>query len=126
MTQEIEWPKGIKPEVGMPASTNTWTDWNPGTIVKVSASGKTIWIQEDDAKLVNKMQFHPGGFMAHCSNNDDQKYEYTRNTSGSIRKATLRTTRSGQTLWKMKGTGTKSQGGNCSVGTRFKHYDYNF
>ena len=128
MTKEIDWPKGIKPEVGMPASTNTWTDWEPGTIVKVSASGKTIWIQEDHAEMINaeELKFHIGGFAANCSNQEVQKYEYKRNLNGCIRKATLRTRRNGKTLWKMKGSSTNGVGSNCAVGTRFKHYDYNF
>ena len=114
--------KEITPEVGMPATVHWYTDSSPCTVIKVSASGKTIWLQEDDAKLLNPedLEFHPGGFAAHCSNQHVQKYEYTPNPQGCVYKATLR--KNGHYVR----AGSPAHAKNVTLGTRFKYYDYNF
>jgi hypothetical protein len=110
------------PEVGMPATIHWYTDSTPCTVIKVSGSKKTIWLQEDDAKLLNaeELEFHPGGFAAHCSNQSVQRYEYTRNPNGGVYKATLR--KNGHYVR----CGSNANRRDVTLGTRFKYYDYNF
>lgn len=67
-----------KPEVGMGASYGAGSDSYPATIVKVSASGKTLWIEADDYKFNPKAKEH------------EDKYLYTRRPGTAQRKYTLR------------------------------------
>lgn len=114
-------------EVGMPATMSFWSDVEAGTVVKVSKNGKTVWVQEDAAKLLNgpksgepdAIVFTPGGFAAHCSGR--QRYEFSRDTEGVIRKYTLR--KNGRFM--QSGHPLRSRH-TMTLGHRYKHYDYNF
>jgi hypothetical protein len=56
-----------------------YSDAHAYTIVKRTA--KTITIQRDDAALDNwKPEIIPCGFCGHCTNQESQKYTYTRST----------------------------------------------
>jgi hypothetical protein len=52
-----------------------YSDVNPFEVVRV-ISDKTIEVREMDAERDDsvKMDFHVGGFFAHCSNQRDQKW----------------------------------------------------
>ena len=67
-----------KPEVGMGASRGYGSDSYPATIVKVSSSGKTLWIEEDDYTFNPKAGEH------------EDKYIYSRRPGGRQFKYTLR------------------------------------
>lgn len=42
----------------------------------IAAKNNTVSLHPVEHKLVSKMEFHIGGFMANCSNNDDQEYSF--------------------------------------------------
>lgn len=95
-----------------------YTDVNPFEVVRV-VSDKTVEVREMDAKRDDsvKLEFHVGGFSAHCANQRDQKWLITSNPSNSILR--IRLSKTG--VWKDK------------HGRRFvlsdkpiKFYDYNF
>ena len=95
-----------------------YTDVKPYEIVKV-ISKKTIEVRRMDHKLLNAedLKFHVGGFSAHCSNQRDQKYEYSSNTENEVIRVRLH----------------KDGYYHCRDGAKFrladkpyKFYDYNF
>jgi len=113
-----------KPVVGDGATELCWSDAHAYTIIKVSPSGKTIWLQRDKATLLNgfdsgendALVMHPGGFAGHVEG--VQRFKYERDTNEHIRKATLR--KDGK--FGIVG----SSRSNIVIGVRNKHYDYNF
>ncbi len=120
------------PVKGIPATVTIWTDSYACTVESISASGKTITLRRDKAILLNgcnsdeadKLEFSPGGFCGHVSGT--QRYSYERDPNGEVFKATLRTRRNGSQLYKLVGTGTYSQGGYVTLGSRHEHRDFNF
>jgi hypothetical protein len=97
---------GPEPEIGMGATICSWTDRHAFTVIDISPSGKTITLQQDDAKRIDKNGM-----------SDTQEYEYTRDLNGPIEKA--RRNRQG---------GWQTIGGKNTVliGKRAEHYDYSF
>lgn len=95
-----------------------WSDVNPFEVVKV-ISDKTIEVREMDAERDDsvKLEFHVGGFSAHCSNQHDQKWLITSNPSNDVIR--LRLSKTG--AWKDK-HGRKYGLSDKPV----KFYDYNF
>jgi len=94
-----------------------YTDVHPNEIVRY-VSDKTLEIREMNTELLNPedLEFHLGGFSAHCSNQRCQEYKYTSNEDAPIRR--IRKNNKGQ--WVYKGT-------RYSVSdTPHKFYDYNF
>jgi hypothetical protein len=94
-----------------------WSDVDPYEVVRV-ISEKTIEIREMDAKRDDsvKLEFIPGGFSAHCSNQRDQNWFITSNPENRVIRIRL-----GKKGWK------------DAHGRRFalsdepvKFYDYNF
>lgn len=94
-----------------------YSDVNPFEVVRV-ISDKTIEIREMDAERDDsvKMEFHVGGFSAHCSNQRDQKWFIKSDETAPVIRIRL-----GKNGWKDK------------HGRRFaladepvKFYDYNF
>ena len=96
----------IKPEVGMGITECWFSDCHPGTISRISPSGKTIWYKTDDVKVVK----------GSCQDGSAE-YEYTENPKAREVKATLR--KNGQ--WRSTGT-------NCfiALGHRREYYDPSF
>ena len=93
-----------------------YSDRTACTVIRVSPSGKTVWLQEDNANLKPewKPEIIPGGFSGHCTNNTTQKYDYTPNPNGCVYRAFL------NKKGKLRvGTSTVIEG-------RHKFYDYNF
>ena len=79
------------PQVGDGATVCHYSDRTACTIIKVSASGKTIHLQEDHAELDDwKPEIIPGGFAGHCVNNSSQQYAYRPKPDGVIHRASLR------------------------------------
>ena len=95
-----------------------YSDVNPYEVVKV-VSDKTIEVREMDAERDDsvKMEFHVGGFSAHCSNQHDQKWFIKSNDTNPV--VRIRLSKSG--VWKDK-YGRKF--GLSDQPVRF--YDYNF
>lgn len=107
-------PANVK--VGDGATVNYWSDRHAGTIVKVTKC--SITIQRDKAILSPdfKPEFIPGGFAAHCINQDEQSYTYERNPEGE--RTTLRWSKV-YNQYGQPGDLTASKG-------RHEYYDYNF
>jgi hypothetical protein len=95
-----------------------YSDVNPFEVVNV-VSDKTIEVREmntvrDDSI---KLEFHVGGFSAHCSNQRDQKWTITSDETAPVIRIRL----------------SKNKGWKDKYGRRFqladqpvKFYDYNF
>lgn len=94
----------LKPEVGMGATLVSWTDRHPYTIVRVSPSGKTVWVKEDNYKRTDE------NGMSECQN-----YEFTSNDASP--EIMVRKKKNGQ--WASKGT-------KFTLGSRSKYHDYSF
>ena len=93
------------PKVGDGATIIMWSDRKAATIVRVSPSGKSVWIQQDHAKRVD-----PNG-MSEC-----QEYAYTPNPDAPEREYRLRNGR-----WKQVGG---SHG--LLIGERREYHDFSF
>ena len=92
-----------RPQVGEGATLYWWSDRDPYTIIKVSASGKTFWMQEDNYKRTDNYGM-----------SDVQDYEYSPNPNGQIRQVRLTV------------NGWQSNGQYVAVGHRRRYYDYSF
>lgn len=69
----------IVPIVNMGATLCSGSDRYPYTIIEVSENGKTITMQQDKHKRIDKNGL-----------SENQEYEYTRDTNGNIIKVSLR------------------------------------
>jgi hypothetical protein len=95
-----------------------YSDVEPYEVVKV-ISDKTIEVREMDAERDDsvKLEFHVGGFSAHCSNQREQKWFITSNEGNRV--VRIRLSKSG--VWKDK------HGHKYSLSDKpVKFYDYNF
>jgi hypothetical protein len=93
-----------------------YSDVEPFEIVR-RISDKTIEIREMDAERDDsvKMEFIPGGFSAHCSNQHDQKWFIKSNPSNPVIRIRL-----GKKGWMGK------RGRYVLDSKPIKFYDYNF
>jgi hypothetical protein len=91
------------PEVGMGVTILRWTDRDPGTITRVSPSGKSFWFREDLAERTD------GGSMS-----EYQEWAFTADAKAPEQMARL--TKAG---WRVRGTAVR-------VGSREKYYDFSF
>lgn len=95
-----------------------YSDVNPFEVVR-AISDKTLEVREMDAERDEsvKLEFHVGGFAAHCSNQRNQKWFITSNESSPVIR--IRLSKTG--VWKDK-HGRKFYLSDEPV----KFYDYNF
>lgn len=96
--------------VGMGATGGCWTDRHPYTVVAVSASGKTITLQRDEARRTDKNGM-----------SESQSYLFIPNPYGDMIKASLRKNGQWVEVGKQLGTGYRFQ-----LGVRSKYHDYSF
>ena len=62
-----------------------WSDINPFEVIKENTARKlTIRSMTSESKNTDKLEFHVGGFSAHCSNQHDQEWTITSNPDGTI------------------------------------------
>lgn len=103
-------------KVGDGVTVHYYTDADAGTVI--ARTEKTLTIQMDKATLLNKeeLKFHVGGFAAHCSNQNVQKYSYERNEEGQVLKVSRR----------KNGEYVVQKSTNLVTAGRNKFYDYNF
>ncbi len=103
-------------KVGDGVTVHYYTDADAGTVI--ARTEKTLTIQIDKATLLNKeeLTFHVGGFAAHCSNQNVQKYSYERNEEGQVLKVSRR----------KNGEYVVQKSTNLVTAGRNKFYDYNF
>ena len=115
--------------IGDGVSVSAWTDVSAYTIVKKTPT--TITLREDKCTLINQddLKFHAGGFLAHCSNQEAQRYSYEEDADGMVIKVSLRKwldeEGSVRRKWKRAGTRTFEMGGNAYAGRR-AYRDFNF
>lgn len=80
----------LNPTTDLFANFCGYSDNEPYEIVRV-VSEKTIEIRlMDYSENKVKMDFHAGGFSAHCSNQHKQEYDYTKNENNPVIRARLR------------------------------------
>lgn len=96
------------PVVGMPATILGWTDRHPATVVRVSPSGKTVWVRECHARRIDT------NGMSEC-----QKYEYSEAPDAPEREFRL-----GRRGWRQ--AGTRGRGNGLRLGRREKYHDFSF
>lgn len=115
--------------IGDGISVSLWSDVDACTIVRKTPT--TLTLRVDNANLLNRdeLRFITGGFIAHCENQEDQRYEYTPNPDGYEFKITLRRWADEEgnerRKWKRTGVNTFEQGGNAYAGRR-AFRDFNF
>jgi hypothetical protein len=108
----------VRFNVGDGATICHHSDRTACTVVRVSASGATAWLQADTATLDPpgwKPELAPGGFAGHCTNQHEQRYTYQANPSAPLIRASLRITGQWRTTDRER-----------VVPGRHKFYDYNF
>lgn len=116
-------------DIGDGVSVSSYTDITAYTIVKKTAT--TITLRADKSTLINReeLQFHTGGFMAHCSNQEAQRYSYEQDADGMVIKISLRKWLDEEgnvrRKWKQAKTRTFEMGGNAYAGRR-AYRDFNF
>lgn len=95
-----------------------YSDVEPYECVR-KVSEKTMEIRKMDCKIINKeeLEFHAGGFMAHCSNQNVQKWNITSNENNSVFR--IRLHKDGCWRDKYKNLYRRSE-------TPKKFYDFNF
>lgn len=96
--------KQVDPVVGMQCTITRYTDRDPGEVVKISPSGKTIEVRE-----MRAIRLDDNG-MSEC-----QEYRYESNPEGKLH--TFRLTKKG---WR-----DKSRNG-LVLGLASKYHDYSF
>lgn len=94
-----------KIEVGTGATQVMFTDRHAFTVVRVSDSGKTVWVQQDKARRTDKNGM-----------SESQTYEFTPDKDATV--IMLRLTKSGK--WH------SVTHGNFLVGERHEYHDYSF
>ena len=104
------------PIVGDGATVCHYSDRTACTVIRVSPSGKTLYLQSDTAVLDDwKPEFIPGGFAGHCVNNTEQRYAYQPNPQGAIHRASRR-----------KDGWFRTTNGEPVIPGRRQFHDYNF
>lgn len=105
-----------KPQPGDGATICHYSDRTACTVIRVSPSGKTVWVRADTATLDDwKPEILPGGFSGHCVNNSEQKYIYQANPDGAVHRASLR-----------KDGRFRTTNGERLISGRHHFHDYNF
>lgn len=104
------------PTVGDGATVCHYSDRTACTVIRISPSGKTLWMQEDTAVPDGwKPEFVQGGFAGHCVNNADQTYQYSPNPHGTTHRASRR-----------KDGRFRTTNGQPVIPGRRQFHDYNF
>ena len=104
------------PTVGDGATICHFSDRTARTVVRVSPSGKTAYLQPDIATLDGwKPEILPGGFAGHCVNNHEQPYTYQPDPGAPLHRASIR-----------KDGRYRTTGGERVVPGRHHFHDYNF
>jgi len=102
--------------VGDGASVCGYTDIKAYTIIAKTAT--TITLQRDEVTRLTQPEFVPGGFLAHCTNQNKIKYSYKPDSNGHTLVA----------RWSKKRGYffAYGAGGDKVLPGRTEFYDYNF
>lgn len=104
-------------KVGDGITLRVYSDCHAFTII--ARTEKTLTIQQDKATLKNnwKPEFVHGGFTAHCTNQNEQEYDYEKDAKGQILKI----------RWSDKKSYWNAPRGYAGISLgRHEFYDYNF
>lgn len=104
-------------QVGDGITLRVYSDCHAFTII--ARTEKTLTIQQDKATLKNnwKPEFVHGGFTAHCTNQNEQEYDYEKDEKGQILKI----------RWSDKKSYWNAPRGYAGISLgRHEFYDYNF
>lgn len=104
-------------QVGDGITLRVYSDCHAFTII--ARTEKTLTIQQDKATLKNnwKPEFVHGGFTAHCTNQNEQEYDYEKDEKGQILKI----------RWSDKKSYWNAPRGFAGISLgRHEFYDYNF
>lgn len=112
MTDTLQTARGPipKPKVGDGATICFFSDCRAATVIKVSPSGKTVWVQKD-----NYFRTDSNGMS------EDQEYRFERDPEGAIYEFTLRA--NGRFIQRHH---TMRSGTALAVGYRYCYYDFSF
>lgn len=77
--------KNIEPEIGMGVTICYWSDRMAGTIIDISASGKTLVIQEDNCVRTDNNGMSESQNYIYSSNPNGQTHIVTKRKDGSFR-----------------------------------------
>jgi hypothetical protein len=122
--QDTTYPYGVF-AVGDKAHVFGYSDIYPATVVKVERNGKKVTVQIDKYKKADGqvVEMVEGGFVAHCTNQNEIKYDISRDENGTMKTFTLRKWR-GRFCWTVEGD---SANGHQKIGMGWRaFYDYNF
>lgn len=106
--------------VGDQVTICRYTDRHSYTVIKISASGKTLTLQRDNCRRLDAPVTIPEGWSGHTINNSSIRWECTPNPDGNTTTASIR--KNGK--WVEKGYKI-GEGGRVIRGSH-EHYDYNF
>lgn len=108
----MEWLNEL--EVGDHAHICHWSDVSPVTVIKRTA--KTITVRYDKATRDPewKPEFEVGGFSAHCTNNDEQKWIIEEDPNGRT------------DTFRLRKVGWRNAADEKLYPGWMKRYDYNF
>src|SRR5690554_4041729 len=95
----------ITPVIGMGVTECMYSDRHANTIIKISGTGKTIWIQRDKAIRTDKF-----------GKSEIQKYKYEMDQNGIVQKCTQRRDGTFRTLGE--------NGSTIILGQRDEYFDY--
>jgi len=118
----VELVEGTEPAVGVGITYNMYSDRQAYTIVEV-VNEKKVVARRCTATLKEswKPEMVAGGFVAHCTNNHSQEYDYVDSEENGLKVFTLR--RNGK--WYAEGENIKGSKP-ASMGMRKEFHDYNF
>ena len=118
---KVEWVDEDSIVVGAGATLKHYTDCDPYTVVEVINENRIV-ARKCKATLSQdfKLNFVPGGFSAHCTNNYEQEYDYIDDLDAPGIVFTKR--KNGR--WYKEGESSSSS--ELKIGYRRKFYDYNF
>ncbi len=94
----------MQPEVGMGCTIQMYSDRHAATIVRVSSSGKTVWVQQDIATRTDDNGM-----------SESQQYTYAPNPSAAV-----------QRFYFNKDGQWKGDIGFLNIGIRNEYHDYSF
>jgi hypothetical protein len=104
------------PIAGDGATICHFSDRTACTVVRVTPSGHTLYLQSDTATLDDwEPEFIPGGFAGHCVNNHGQRYTYEADPTAPLIRATRR-----------KDGRFRTTNGQTVIPGRHQLHDYNF
>ena len=109
----LEWYKSL--EVGDRASVHLYTDDDPCTIIKKTATTLTVRYDKATRDPNWKPEWIPGGFSAICTNQESQKWIIEEDPNGTTEVF----------RWSKVNGGYMHNGCRLTPGW-YKHYDYNF